>query len=599
MAVALVYDNTTAPEILRPIEGDTVWSEGPVTYNIVQLSNSAELEAFNRQLPAGTTMTQDLPGYWASDLALALDLINDIVAIDLRLTDAFDATYLIGQERNDESLGAANTPSNPDDVFRPGVFFNTLDEAHTTEGELGGGSDRFQTIVHEYLHSLGLNHPHDTGGSTTLGTGADSVGESMQAPYQWHQTNVSYTSAPGAPGPGEEDAYTYGRGVTAMALDIAALHRMYGANMTARTGDTTYQLTDPQSVALDLNDDDGTIAIGRAYYGIWDAGSSAGDVITYEGDSSVVINLLPATLGAAPDANLTGTLQALRDSGVLDQLSTSLQTELTNEAHQAGGFFSSILDDGLARIPGGFSIANGVVIEEASGGSGMDLLIGNGANNRLIGNGGDDALFGGDGADRLLGGDGDDLIIGGASSADLRDVVFAGAGDDSVDAGAGNDQVFGQDGNDTIAGGAGVDDLQGQNGNDVITGSAFSDLVFGGAGNDFVNGGFGHDRINGGSGADKFFHVGVEGHGSDWVQDYVAGDGDVLLWGGGTATAGDFQVNLAHTANAAGERSGDDGVQEAFVIYKPSEQIIWALVDGGGQSAINIQIGGDTFDLLG
>ncbi|UWQ93556.1 hypothetical protein K3727_21465 (plasmid) [Rhodobacteraceae bacterium M382] len=219
-------------------------------------------------------------------------------------------------------------------------------------------------------------------------------------------------------------------------------------------------------------------------------------------------------------------------------------------------------------------------------------------NDRLVGAGGNDSLDGGPGADTLNGGDGDDRIIGGPAADDLRDVIYAGAGHDSVDAGAGNDLVFGQAGNDTIAGGAGVDELQGQDGDDVITGSNYSDLVFGGAGNDFVNGGFGHDRINGGSGADRFFHVGVEGHGSDWVQDYVAGDGDVLLWGGGPATASDFQVNLAHTANAAGERSGDDGVQEAFVIYKPSEQILWALVDGAGQDQINIQIGGAVFDLL-
>lgn len=232
------------------------------------------------------------------------------------------------------------------------------------------------------------------------------------------------------------------------------------------------------------------------------------------------------------------------------------------------------------------------------GEGGNDTILGLAGNDRLVGDLGDDSIDGGTGVDTLNGGAGDDTIIGGPGNDDLRDVVYAGDGNDSVDAGAGNDQVFGQGGNDTIAGGAGVDDLQGQDGDDVITGSNFSDLVFGGAGNDFVNGGFGHDRINGGSGADKFYHVGVEGHGSDWVQDYVSADGDVLLWGGVPAIASDFQVNLAHTANDAGERSGDDAVIEAFVIYRPTEQIIWALVDGGGQEQINIQIAGDTFDLL-
>ncbi|MCV2890995.1 calcium-binding protein [Ruegeria aquimaris] len=232
------------------------------------------------------------------------------------------------------------------------------------------------------------------------------------------------------------------------------------------------------------------------------------------------------------------------------------------------------------------------------GGPGDDTILGLDGNDRLLGEAGNDSMDGGLGADTLNGGDGDDIIIGGPSEGDLRDVIFAGEGNDSVDAGAGNDQVFGQGGNDTIAGGAGVDEIQGQDGDDVITGSAFSDLVFGGAGNDFVNGGFGHDRINGGTGADKFFHVGVEGHGSDWVQDYSSAEGDVLLFGNTTATRADFQVNFAHTQNAEGERAGDDAVQEAFVIYRPTGQIMWALVDGQGQSAINLQIGSEVFDLL-
>nr|WP_239059701.1 calcium-binding protein [Ruegeria sp. PrR005] len=234
-----------------------------------------------------------------------------------------------------------------------------------------------------------------------------------------------------------------------------------------------------------------------------------------------------------------------------------------------------------------------------TGAAGDDTITGLDGNDRLLGNAGNDSMDGGLGADTLNGGDGDDIIIGGPGEGDLRDVIFAGEGNDSVDAGAGNDQIFGQGGNDTIAGGAGVDEIQGQDGDDVITGSSFSDLVFGGAGDDFVNGGFGHDRINGGTGADKFFHVGASGHGSDWVQDYNAAEGDVLLFGIGSATRDQFQVNFNHTQNAEGERAGDDAVQEAFVIYRPTGQIMWALVDGEGQSSINLQIGSDVFDLLG
>ncbi|MEP5168752.1 MAG: hypothetical protein ABJQ23_15015, partial [Shimia thalassica] len=124
------------------------------------------------------------------------------------------------------------------------------------------------------------------------------------------------------------------------------------------------------------------------------------------------------------------------------------------------------------------------------------------------------------------------------------------------------------------------------------------DQMFGGDGDDFVNGGFGHDLLNGGAGADRFYHIGIADHGSDWVQDYNAADGDILHFGNGSATASQFQVNTTHTATAAGERSGDDNVEEAFVIYRPTGQIMWALVDGGGQSSINLHIGQNVFDLM-
>ena len=72
----------------------------------------------------------------------------------------------------------------------------------------------------------------------------------------------------------------------------------------------------------------------------------------------------------------------------------------------------------------------------------------------------------------------------------------------------------------------------------------------------------------------------------------------MLLFGDPGATADDFQVNFSHTSSAEGTRSGDENVAEGFVIYKPSGQIIWALVDGAGQDEINLKVGGEVFDLL-
>jgi hypothetical protein len=223
-----------------------------------------------------------------------------------------------------------------------------------------------------------------------------------------------------------------------------------------------------------------------------------------------------------------------------------------------------------------------------------DMIRGLDGSDILRGNDGADWLYGGDGADTLNAGAGDDFIFGGTTEGDLRDVVYAGDGADQVDGGYGNDQIYGGAGNDTINGGFGADELVGQGGDDQLSGAALSDLIFGGDGFDFINGGFGHDRLNGGDGGDRFFHLGIFDHGSDWIQDYDQAEGDLLIWGGANATADDFQLNLADTANA-----GINGVSEVFVIYRPTGQIIWALVDGAAEDHINLRMNGETFDLMG
>ena len=242
-------------------------------------------------------------------------------------------------------------------------------------------------------------------------------------------------------------------------------------------------------------------------------------------------------------------------------------------------------DDRIIGAPG--------IDNELHGFGGDDLVQGLGGRNRLFGGIGNDTLEGGDGTDTLNGGEGDDFLFGGGGTADLRDVIFGGDGNDSVDGGWGNDELHGGSGRDTILGGFGSDTLIGNDGNDMLSGGAGSDLMFGGPGNDTLNGGWGFDRMNGGAGADWFFHLGVADHASDWVQDYRAAEGDVLVFGLAGATRAQFQVNFANTPNA-----GSADVDEAFVIYRPTGQIMWALVDGDAQGQINLQLGGAVFDLL-
>ncbi|NDW45101.1 hypothetical protein [Ruegeria sp. PrR005] len=56
-------------------------------------------------------------------------------------------------------------------------------------------------------------------------------------------------------------------------------------------------------------------------------------------------------------------------------------------------------------------------------------------------------------------------------------------------------------------------------------------------------------------------------------------------------------AGLGDTITKGTNASGDDWLQEAFVIYRPTGQIMRALVDGEGQSAKTSRSGGE-FDLL-
>lgn len=236
----------------------------------------------------------------------------------------------------------------------------------------------------------------------------------------------------------------------------------------------------------------------------------------------------------------------------------------------------------------------GEAIGEVLTGTGfVDRISGGVGNDWIDGGAGNDTLSGGLNSDTLIGGEGDDYLTGGDTADDVHDVIYGGAGDDWIDGGYGNDELRGDGGHDTIAGGFGADTVIGGGGEDQLTGSAFGDMLFGGDGNDFINGGFGSDLVNGGAGADEFFHIGIDDHGSDWIQDYSADEGDVLVFGNEAASAAQFQINAAFT-----EGAGDADVADAFVIYRPTGQILWALVDGMGEDNITIQIDGMQYDLM-
>jgi serralysin len=212
----------------------------------------------------------------------------------------------------------------PDNSWTPIYgYFNYEDPTwqYLDQGEYG-----FVTVIHELGHGMGLAHPHDGGdhADATVFPGVRgpwSTGKNGLNQGIW--TTMSYNDGwDKLPSHSDE----YGWQGTLMALDVAALQKIYGVNTATATGDDIYALPDVNGS-------------GTYWDCIWDA--EGADTISNDGSSiACTINLNEAPLAGA----------------------------------NAGGYVSA-----AKGIIGGYTIAHGAVIENAVGGSGDDTLIGNAA----------------------------------------------------------------------------------------------------------------------------------------------------------------------------------------------------------------------------
>jgi Ca2+-binding RTX toxin-like protein len=459
--------------------------------------------------------------YEISRAMAALETYENIADLEFVITnDASNATFKMVTVESDDFLGRFGPPNTG--AFSGVGEFAVNGDGWDDEGGLEQGGFGFVTLVHEIGHGLGLAHPHDTGGDSTVMEGVFGAFYSFgvfnlnQGVYTTMSYNTGWQTQPGVPfGNPPSFELTYASEGGPSAFDIALIQRKYGANTTRNSGNDTYVLPTQN-------------APGTFFATIWDTGGT--DLIVHNGSDDAIIDLTAATLDYTP----TG-----------------------------GGVVSYV--DG---IYGGFTIANGVVIENASGGSGDDLLVGNAADNVLKGNAGNDVLIGRDGKDTLDGGAGFDTasyvgsaagvtismgnnftgsgqgdrlisiekvegsehndVLNGGNSADTLsglggdDRISGGNAADTIDGGDGNDTLDGGNDNDRIHGGAGNDRVDGGNGNDVLTGGDGNDTIKGGNGNDIIGGGAGDDRLEGGNGNDIF--VFGEDGGTDTILDFRRGD---------------------------------------------------------------------------
>jgi serralysin len=452
---------------------------------------------------------------------------------------------------------------------------------------------------------MGLAHPHDSGGGSDVMDGVTSAFGDYgdfnlnQGIFTTMSYNDGWHTAPHVPELDPSSAtYGYGWQGTLMALDIAVLQEKYGANMTYNTGDDTYQM--PSSNAA-----------GTFYSCIWDAGGT--DTIRHDGTPDVRIDLRAATL----------------------------------EYTAIGGGAVSYVDG----IYGGFTIANTVVIENAVGGSGDDVLRGNEAVNELNGRDGDDTYYVQQNGDTIIDSSGTDtvnstvsftlaanlekcVLIGGASinatGNQFANTLTGNGAANQLNGGGGADRMIGNNGNDTYIvnqrqdivveyanGGrdsvrSTVDFTLGNNveicsllgsGNIDATGNALANTLRGNSGANLLDGGRGSDTMIGGHGNDVYVvnqrsdNVVESGRGTDTVRssvDYLLDAGIERCYLIGPSGADATGNSLANTLRGNGGGNTLKALGGSDALKGGGGRDI--LVGGVGKDNLNGGTGADVFD---
>ncbi len=507
--------------------------------------------------------------YEIGQVMLALEEYEKILGVNYEITDDVNqATFRLFTTES-QQFGAYFYPQDPAYGSQQGIgAFNVLSGGWTFDQQqsLEQGGFSFAVILHEFGHAHGIAHPHDQGGGSeimlgvTSSTGSFGLYDLNQGVYTVMSYNDAWELHPDGPTPFTANNIDSGWSGTLGAFDIAVLQQRYGVINPHAAGNTVYMLHD-------ANDP------GTYYETIWDTGGH--DEIRYDGASNARIDLLAATLDYTP----TG-----------------------------GGAISFV-----SGIWGGYTIANGVNIESATGGSGDDALLGNDGSNWLTGNAGDDVLMGRGGGDHLDGGAGFDT----ASYLDSDEGVSVYAGgwnifgtgdaegdsftsieaiqgsnhDDFLQAGVSVEMLHGMGGNDTLMGGNGLDTVSGGDGDDQVFGDNGKDLLMGDAGDDYLdggnavdtlNGGEGNDTLRGGNGNDIFVFTDLGGVDEilDFKQrkekidlsglDAIDGGGmDAFSWIGSGAfsnTAGELRAYRSGGENYVEGDTNGDGVADFTII---------------------------------
>lgn len=297
-------------------------------------------------------------------------------------------TQLTGSQDRDADIRLAEESSAPTAyAYYPSssaqggdVWFNT-----TSFNSPALGNYAFSTLVHEVGHALGLKHGHDTSFAGALPYEYDSFEYSVMT-YRSYvgSSGSSYSAAP------DSGPQTY------MMADIGALQIMYGANYATQSGNTVYSF-DTATGQMRINGVGQLDGAGnKIFRTIWDGNG----VDTYDFSNFTTrlgIDLRP---GEGTDLDVGGL-------GWRADLGPNTSSTF-NKGYARKHVYNALLHNGDARS----------LIENAKGGSGDDIFVGNDADNRFEGGAGNDRFHDSAGSDTYIGGAGsDEVLFGGLFSS--------------------------------------------------------------------------------------------------------------------------------------------------------------------------------------
>ncbi len=505
---------------------------------------------------------------------------------------------------------------------------NTLFNAQDSSWDWGWYGNAFTpgsyasvTLVHEIGHLLGLAHPHD-GGSAPDATAFPGVVWPWDDGYGWNvgfYTTMTYNDGYPYFDPGfysEEYGLQYGP----MALDIAAIQTIYGANTTYASGNDTYYLPTTDGLGthwssiwdtggIDTISNAGSSLMASIYLsttvpygtGVWSY--VQGNGITVHGGYSIAKDVvIENAIGGSNQDTLEGnSANNVLDGRELDDYMAGLGGDDTYYVDHVDDQVVEQVDEGIDTVYASVDYTLSANVEnlilvgvDAIKGTGNELdnvLTGSDLANELLGLAGNDILHGGVGDDLLEGGAGSDVLVGGLgadalSGGEDADYLLIDGADTAVDGGAGFDSAFvqtaaavtldmgassiewvqGNAGNDVFnaASQSGAVYLYGMGGDDTLTGSAFGDYLDGGDGTDTLAGGDGADLMLGNGGSDILRGEGGDDSlielGGDSVIDGGAGFDSLFVW---SDTGVTLDLTAASIEWVQGSVLGDDNLDGA------------------------------------